>query len=415
MRLGIYGGTFSPPHNGHTEAAGAFIREMRLDKLLIIPTFIPPHKISFDNATPDDRLEMCKLAFSDIDNIEISDMEIKRGGKSYTYLTLEELSSDGVELFFLCGTDMILTFDEWKRYDYIFSLATICYARRENDEQNTLKIEEKVEQYRKLGAKIVEIKHKVNEISSTEIKAMLKDKKEYIPVSKSVLDYIYSKQIYVPVDGKFDFNDVNQSIELEDLRNRVKPLVSERRFLHILGVEKAAKKIAEPFGEKMVLKARIAALLHDVTKEMPQDKLVCEYGIQLSDDDRLSAETLHALTAVPYVKKHFSEFSEEDILFAVKTHTTGDEHMSLLGKILFVADYVEEGRKYDSSVALRKELYSALDSSRNTREAAVALDKAVVSSINFTLSFLESGNKFIHPKTICTKNAILKNILIDQG
>ena len=99
MRLGIYGGTFSPPHKGHVEAAEAFSREMKLDKLLIIPTFVPPHKTTADDATPEQRLEMCRLAFSHIKNAEISDMEIKRGGTSYTYLTLEELSSRDVELF----------------------------------------------------------------------------------------------------------------------------------------------------------------------------------------------------------------------------------------------------------------------------------------------------------------------------
>ena len=84
IRLGVYGGTFSPPHLGHIESAEAFYREMKLDKLLIIPTFIPPHKEAKDDASPEDRLEMCKLAFSHIPNTEISDMEIKRGGKSYT-------------------------------------------------------------------------------------------------------------------------------------------------------------------------------------------------------------------------------------------------------------------------------------------------------------------------------------------
>lgn len=398
MRLGIYGGTFSPPHNGHVEAAEAFCREMRLDKLLIIPTFVPPHKITSDDATPEQRLEMCKLAFSHIPCAEISNMEIRRGGKSYTYLTLEELSGDGVELFFLCGTDMILTFDEWKRYEYIFSLATICYARRENYDQNTRKIEEKIRQYQKLGAKIIEIDHKVNEISSTEIRSLLISRRDNKTLDRSVFDYIVKTGIYMSSDFS------------QELIDRVRALISERRFNHTLGVVRASEHIARSIDPALVVKAKHAALLHDVTKEMNQDSLISSYNIALTDDDKKSPETLHALTAVPYISENFPGFAAGDILTAIKTHTTGDENMSILSKILFVADYVEEGRRYPSSAELRNALYSELAASRNKEEALVALDRAVVASIDFTLTHLESCGKFIHPKTRLTKEAILNKI-----
>lgn len=396
MRLGIYGGTFSPPHIGHVEAAEAFCREMELDKLLIIPTFVPPHKIKSDDATPEQRLEMCRLAFSHIPCAEISDMEIRRGGRSYTYLTLEELTDDNVDLFFLCGTDMILTFDEWKRYEYIFSLATICYARRENDEQNTLKIREKIGQYEKLGAKIVEIKHKVNEISSTEIREMIAHRCEDTPISKAVLDYVLEERIY-----SFSENS-------EELEGRIRPLLSERRFLHTLGVARAAVRIANAVDASLGGKANIAALLHDVTKEMDQRKLIEKYGISLSDDDKRSPEILHAITAAPYVSEHFPEFAADDILSAIRSHTTGDENMSTLAKIIFVADYIEEGRKYATSTELRQRLYSELDASQNESEALAALNKAVVSSIDCTLAHLQSCGSFIHPKTRLTREAVLK-------
>ena len=396
MRLGIYGGTFSPPHVGHVEAAEAFCREMNLDKLLIIPTFVPPHKIKSDDATSEQRLEMCRLAFSHIPCAEISDMEIKRGGKSYTYLTLEELSGDGVELFFLCGTDMILTFDEWKRYEYIFSLATICYARRENDAQNTLKIREKIGQYEKMGAKIVEIDHDVKEISSTEIREMIAHRSEDTPISKAVLNYVWKERIY-----SFSEN----SVKLEDT---IRSLLSERRFLHTLGVARAAVRIANAVDEALAAKAKVAAMLHDVTKEMDQQALVEKYGISLSDDDTRSPEILHAITAVPYVSEHFPEFAAEEILSAIRSHTTGDENMSILAKIIFVADYIEEGRKYAASKELRHRLYSELDASQNESEALLALNKAVVSSIDYTLAHLESRGGFIHQKTRLTREAVLK-------
>ncbi|MBQ7383817.1 MAG: nicotinate-nicotinamide nucleotide adenylyltransferase, partial [Clostridia bacterium] len=113
IRVGIYGGTFAPVHNGHVESAVAFMRQMKLDYLYVIPTCLPPHKEVDFADSPETRLRMCELAFSGIDGIIVSDMEIRRGGKSYTYDTLKELSGEDKKLFLLCGTDMVLTFDTW--------------------------------------------------------------------------------------------------------------------------------------------------------------------------------------------------------------------------------------------------------------------------------------------------------------
>ncbi len=397
MKLGIYGGTFSPPHKGHIEAAEAFVREIGLDKLLIIPTFIPPHKAA-EEASPEDRLNMCRIAFSNIPNTEISDMEIKRGGKSYTYLTLEELKDDDTELFFLCGTDMILTFDLWKRYEYIFSLATICYARRENDKEISLKIEEKIEQYKKLGANILEIKHEVTEVSSTDI--------------REASDSLYNEFLTPEVAGYIkDFGLYKRNYsedELFDLRESVKELMSEKRFLHTLGVESAAAKIAEYVAPNITSRIRAAAILHDVTKEMSQEELIRDFYISVTDEDSAAYETLHAITAPHYIFAYFPHFAASDILFAVETHTVGDPKISTIGKIIFVADYIEEGRKYESCHALRKRLYSELEASLSKEEALEALDRAVISSIDHVSAHLLAINKQPHTKTSLLRDAISK-------
>ena len=113
-RIGIYGGTFSPPHNGHLAAARAFMEQMWLDILYVIPAAIPPHKQMAEPVSAADRLEMCRRAFAGMEGVYVSDMEIRRGGKSYTVDTLRELSGDDRRLFLLCGTDMVLTLDEWR-------------------------------------------------------------------------------------------------------------------------------------------------------------------------------------------------------------------------------------------------------------------------------------------------------------
>ena len=171
IRLGIYGGTFSPPHLGHVCAASSFVRGAALDKLIIMPDFTPPHKSNFGNVLPEDRLEMCRIAFSDVPCAEVSDFEILRGGKSYTYLTLQAFAKNDVELFFLCGTDMLLTLDAWKCPEIIFDLATICYVRRESDASNDALILEKIAEFKKrFGARIIALEHEVFEASSTDLR-----------------------------------------------------------------------------------------------------------------------------------------------------------------------------------------------------------------------------------------------------
>ena len=173
--VGIYGGTFSPPHLGHISSAESFKKFVMLDELLIMPSFLPPHKEIDDGATTQHRLEMCRLAFSDIEGVTVSEHEILRGGKSYTAITLTELSSDDVELYFLCGTDMLLTLDTWYEFKTIFRLATICYVRRESDRELTSLIEKRVEEYRqKYGARVIAVPNEVVEISSSELRSLIK-------------------------------------------------------------------------------------------------------------------------------------------------------------------------------------------------------------------------------------------------
>ena len=121
-RVGIYGGTFSPVHNAHVETAKIFMEQMRLDYLYIIPTGIPPHKEIGEYDGADHRYNMCRLAFRGIDGVIVSDMEIERGGKSYTFDTVKELSAKGRRLLLLCGTDMVLSFDKWYKYREILEL-----------------------------------------------------------------------------------------------------------------------------------------------------------------------------------------------------------------------------------------------------------------------------------------------------
>ncbi len=195
--LALYGGSFSPPHVGHIALAEAFYRTVRPERFLIVPTSVSPHKAAVPGATAEDRLRMCRLAFSHIP-AEVSDMELSRPGKSYTVETLEALSGSEHRLMLLMGTDMFLSLDRWHRAEDIFSLAEIAVGRRERDEEAAKRFLEKSEEYKaRYGAKIHFIDYEPIEISSTEIRARLWENRSLDGyLTKEVEAYIKECHLY---------------------------------------------------------------------------------------------------------------------------------------------------------------------------------------------------------------------------
>ena len=197
-RIGIYGGTFSPPHNGHLRAAKAFMEQMWLDILYIIPAAIPPHKEMEKPVDPAHRLEMCRLAFGSMEGVYVSDMEIARGGKSYTVDTLRELSGEDRRLFLLCGTDMMLTLDTWRSPEEIFKLCYPVYIRRDNDRSLDEPIVKKIAEYHQKYGKVVRrIVTEPLELSSHDVReaiALEKSLKDMVPAT--VEAYIREHRLY---------------------------------------------------------------------------------------------------------------------------------------------------------------------------------------------------------------------------
>ena len=195
MKLGIYGGSFSPPHYGHIGAARAFVDEIAPDKLLIMPSGRSPHKTADRPVSAAHRLAMARLAFAGIDKLTVSDWEIRRPGPSYTANTLQHFSSRG-ELFFLCGTDMFLTLPHWYRPDVIFQNAVIVLAFR--DEWHDREIRSAAEDYKKeFGARIVFLKNPIRPLSSTEVREAIargKDLSAYL--TPAVKEYIDANHLY---------------------------------------------------------------------------------------------------------------------------------------------------------------------------------------------------------------------------
>ena len=199
QKIGVFGGAFNPVHNGHINLALHYLNELELDKILFIPTASPPHKSDDDFAPKEDRINMLSLAISSFDKFEISDIEFKLTGKSYTYLTLSELKKiyKNAEFYLIIGADQMLHFDKWYKYKEILSLVTLCTSARENEKEKAeiLSFASRLDGLDMNKFKL--LTSPVLKISSSEIRQKIKDGEDFSSlVPKKVYDYIIKRRIY---------------------------------------------------------------------------------------------------------------------------------------------------------------------------------------------------------------------------
>lgn len=199
-KIGIFGGSFSPPHEGHVHALRSFLSEEDPDIVYVIPSYQSPQKAMISDVTPEQRLDMCRLAFSFDPRVSVSDMEIRRGGKSYTVDTLTALVAPRTKLLLLCGTDMLLTLDKWYRAKEIFAMADIVWQQRddENDAETYEKTRQKISEYREhFGATIRKLHFSPRPLSSTVCRERIFDhmfSTENLP--SAVREYIEKWHLY---------------------------------------------------------------------------------------------------------------------------------------------------------------------------------------------------------------------------
>lgn len=198
MKTGVFGGTFNPVHKGHIMLAEYCMDSVGLDRIIMIPTAVPPHKISKNLASENDRLNMCKLACRGKENFFVSDIEIKRQGKSYTYETLTQLKEiyPDDHLYTIMGADMFLTLNRWKNPEIIFEKSSIITIPR--DEENKHELENFYNKVLKaMGASSVILPNPVMSVSSTFIRENL-DNFNLISdmLDKGVYDYIIKNNLY---------------------------------------------------------------------------------------------------------------------------------------------------------------------------------------------------------------------------
>ncbi len=354
-RIGIYGGTFDPPHIGHMRAAAHAIQTLELDRLLLIPNGDAPHKQVSGGATPQQRLEMLGLSARGMANASVSDMELRRAGPSYTADTVSQLKAEHPEdeLILMMGTDMFLSLESWYQPQRILTQATIAvFYRGEKNEQAAVAAQrEKLEAQ---GAKVRLVVNPVTAISSTDLRRMLVFRCADPFLCPGVGDYIREKGLYgVTADRR--------NLPMEALEREGIALLKPNRVAHVLGCRDAAVALAKHYGADVTDAAR-AGLLHDVTKALdgPLQLTLCqEYGILLNKFSQENPKTLHALTGSLVAEQIFGE--NEAVVTAIRYHTTGRPDMGLLEKIIYLADYIEANRNFPGVEALREASFRDID------------------------------------------------------
>lgn len=358
MKIGIYGGTFNPPHLGHIAAARAVVETLGLKELYLIPAGLPPHKtLPAGSPEPEQRLAMTRMA-GELLGASTLDIELRRDGKSYTVETLETLRArfPDAELWLLMGTDMFLSLHNWYHAERILSLAGIAAFGRSGEDIDAKFSAQRETLYRKFPfARIFTLSvPDVIDVSSTEVRETLSHGGGARLLPPAVYGYILR-------EGLYGTNADLKRLPLSQLRPVALSCLKHQRIPHVLGTEQEAIRLSIRYGADAE-QARRAALLHDCTKACtPEEQfaLCARYGIEPDPVERGNPKLLHALTGAAVAREVYG--MDGEIVSAIRYHTTGRARMSLLEKIMYLADYIEPSRDFPGVWELRRACYEDID------------------------------------------------------
>ncbi len=378
----IFGGTFNPLHIGHYEMLKALQSDERIGKILLMPDRIPPHKDFEFLLTDQERIECCRIAAEDFSKAELCLIEFEREGKSYTYDTVLELKKRYKEdkLAFVIGGDMLIFFPKWYRYkDLIQELPFIVFERQGDNAED---YKRSLKMLQNEGMEIIGFKNKIPTVSSTEIRSNIKLASRYLP--KKIYDFL----------GHDKMNcDYKKYIEILNER------LDDKRFYHSLCVADEAKRLALKYGGDAE-KCYLAGLLHDITKNASKQEhlqIFGDFDIMLSDIEKNSQKLWHAISGEAYIKNVLG-ICDEEILDAVRYHTTAKADMSKTAMILYLADFTSKDRDYPD-VGVIRELVEA------------SLYKALIYALSYSINDLIGLKRAIHNNTLEAYNYYISDNL----
>ncbi len=363
MRRVIFGGSFDPPTLAHYDM-GIKLAE-HFDETIIIPTYVSPFKSGGAELSGEERLELLRKLFDGNKKITVSNIELVAGGTSYSYMTAEKFYNPSDELYIAIGSDGLGSLDKWARTDILAKIATFFIVARPY-----FKIKQSELSHAKDILKVEIAPFIGQEGSSSLLRVAVAFAKTAEVVPPLVAEYIDSHGLYRDYDyivSRYNEFDMKKS-----------------RAEHIYRTTKAAIILAK-LNNIDPDKAIRAALYHDIGKYVTREKLE-SLGIPWTDEiESLPSSCRHQLTGAAIAEKCFGE-TDQDVLSAIKTHTTGGKNMTTLQKIIFSADYIEEGRDFDGLDKIRAITYDNLD-------------KGVIAILKNTLIYLKSVGESIAPAT----------------
>ncbi len=391
MKIGLFGGTFDPIHNGHIALCEALQQALGLDRIILMPTAQPPHKLKTEMAPAAHRAAMCELAAEPYPALSVSRVEIARGGASFTADTLDILRAryKDAEWYLLMGADMFLTVSSWFRYEDIKKAAVLCTVPRDDVSFETLSAH--AAKLTANGARCRVVQADTPRISSTALRKAISDRdnrnwRRFLPAA--VADYIEDHDLYLPdaMDTVPTTNEQYTAI----LKRRLTPY----RFDHSLAVADEAKRLAPLYGADPE-KAYTAGLLHDIMKDAsPAEQLgvLTGFGVTPDKDTMDSPKLWHAAVGAAFLE-HVLGITDQDMLNAVRYHTTARAGMSPLEKTVYIADFTAVGRHYPDVAEMR-------------RRADISSDEAMRYAVRYSINELKEKGREPHPDTLAAQKEL---------
>lgn len=362
-KIGIMGGTFNPIHNAHLAMAEAAYEQYTLDEVWFMPSKNPPHKEKSEIVSDDHRKRMIQFAIDGIPHFSFSDFELKREGTTYTCETLEGLRKryPDTVFYFIMGGDSLFAFHTWYRPEKIAAQCVILAAPREDatwEKWCDICREKSIE----FQGDIRPLKLGFLNISSEAVRNKIRNGGSAAGLCPDkVRCYIQLHQFYVEQPQRKP--EIADSI-LVCLSSTLRP----KRYEHTLGVANTASNLAFFHGDEHIQEqAYLAGLLHDCAKYYTgkEQLALCEqYQIPFTDIEAENTALVHAKLGACLAKERYG-VTDSEILSAIACHTTGKPNMTMLEKILYIADYIEPNRKMETSpyslAEIRKTCYKDLD------------------------------------------------------
>ncbi|MGI6327162.1 MAG: nicotinate-nucleotide adenylyltransferase [Saccharofermentanales bacterium] len=392
MVIGLFGGTFDPLHNGHLSLVDSALASGLVQRLIIMPTGSPPHKKNQVVSMAGYRYEMVCQTFKNWPAVEISDLEIRREGPSYTVDTVKQLQADlspGDELVLIYGSDVLHKIESWHRPAELMAACQLLVANR-GGQRHQDDVSQAEHLRRRYGALIRFFPAPVITLSSREIREAVRNDWPYQHLlPESVVRVIRRHEFYSGQGAQAEL-PVALRDQLSSLERELWTLLDRKRLLHSLNVMIYAAHLAT-VHEAELDKACVAALLHDCAKCLPQSEVLA-YARRAGDQQLLEPALAHGPAGAWLAKTQFG-IDDPAVLRAIHFHTTGCADMSTLDKIIFIADKVEPARTYDN-----------LDMIRHAAEKD--LDASLLVCIYEIEKFLQRENLSTHPYTLAAKREV---------